>query len=287
MFADVLLPLSVALIMGVLGLTLVPDDFRRVVTAPRGVAIGLANLLLVSPVLAFVIADVYGLAATLAVGVVLLGASPGGTMANLFTYAARGDVALSVSMTAVSSVASVLTVPLFLSLGVSYFDASGLSEEISMPGIAGRVFAISVVPLVIGMAIRARRTDWTLRNLERARAIALGAFALVVLGAITTEWETISGAFGSVAAAVLTLNVLAMTVGFFVSRAARLDSRQSTAIAMELGIHNTTLAIAVAASVDDALAGPAAVYSLLAFGTAAVFARLVAGRNRTLQPASA
>src|SRR3954447_20191297 len=103
------------LIMGALGLTLVPDDFRRVVTAPRGVAIGLANLLLVSPLLAFAVADVYGLAATLAVGVVLLGASPGGTLANLFTYAARGDVALSVSMTAVSSVASVVTVPLFLS----------------------------------------------------------------------------------------------------------------------------------------------------------------------------
>src|ERR1700754_1674999 len=121
MFADVLLPLSVMLIMGSLGLTLVADDFRRVLTSPKGVGIGLANLLLLSPVLAFAVADLYGLAATLAVGVVLLGASPGGTMANLFTHFARGEVALRVTMTAVSSVVSVLTVPLLLSLAASYF----------------------------------------------------------------------------------------------------------------------------------------------------------------------
>jgi BASS family bile acid:Na+ symporter len=283
-FADVLLPLSVMLIMASLGLTLVADDFRRLTTAPKGVGIGLANLLLLSPLLAFVVADVYGLTATLAVGVVLLGASPGGTMANLFTHLARGDVALSVTMTAVSSVASVLTVPLFLSLGASYFNARDVSDEISMAGIAARVFLITLVPLAIGMFIRARRTAWALRNLGRARTIALAAFFIVVIGALTTEWETLSEAFGDIAAAVLTLNVVAMAAGFAISRAARLSSRQSTAIAMELGIHNTTVAIAVAASVDDTLAGPAAVYGLLAFGTAAAFAKLVARRNVAPEP---
>jgi BASS family bile acid:Na+ symporter len=279
MFADVLLPIAVALIMGSLGLTLVTDDFRRIVTAPRGVGIGLANLLLLSPLLAFVVADVYGLAATLAVGVVLLGASPGGTMANLFTHLARGEVALSVTMTAVSSVASVVTVPLFLSLGASYFDARDVSDEISMPAIAARVFLITLVPLVIGMLIRARRTGWALRNLPRARTIAIGAFFVVVIGAIASEWDSLSAAFGDVAAAVLTLNVVAMALSFLIARGARLNSRQSTAIAMELGIHNSTVAIAVATSVDETLAGPAAVYGLLAFGTAAAFAKAIARRN--------
>jgi BASS family bile acid:Na+ symporter len=279
MFADVLLPLAVALIMGSLGLTLVADDFRRVVTVPKGVGIGLANLLLLSPLLAFAVADLYGLTATLAVGVVLLGASPGGTMANLFTHFARGEVALSVTMTAVSSVASVITVPLFLSLGASYFDARDVSDEISMPAIAARVFLITLVPLVIGMLIRARRTDWTLRNLGRARTIALAAFLIVVVGAIVTEWDPLSEAFGDVAAAVLTLNVVAMSLSFWISRAARLNSRQSTAIAMELGIHNSTVAIAVATAVDETLAGPAAVYGLLALGTAAAFAKVIARRN--------
>lgn len=279
MFADVLLPLSLTLIMGSLGLTLTPADFRRVFTAPKGVGIGLANLLLISPLLAFLVADLYGLAAVLAVGVVLLGASPGGTTANFLTHLARGDVALSVSMTAVSSVAAVITVPLFLSLGASYFDATDVSDDISMVGVAARVFFITLVPLSIGMLIRARRTAWALRHMDRARKIALIAFVLVVAGAIIDEFETITDAFGEIAAAVITLNVLAMTVSFLIARAARLSSRQSTAIAMELGVHNTTVALAVATSVDDRLTGPAAVYGLFMFVTAGLFARFMARRN--------
>jgi len=285
MFADVLLPLALVLIMGSLGLTLTPADFKRVFTAPRGVGIGLLNLLLISPLLAFLVADVYGLAAALAVGVVLLGASPGGTTANLLTHLARGDVALSISMTAVSSVASVLTVPLFLSLGAAYFDAQDISDEISMPGIALRVFLITLVPLAIGMLIRARRTGWALRNMQKARTIALVAFVIVVAGAIITEFETISDAFAEIAAAVVTLNLLAMTVSFFIARAAKLDNRQSTAIAMELGVHNTTVALAVATAVDDELAGPAAVYGLFMFLTAGLFAWFMSRRNADAAPA--
>jgi BASS family bile acid:Na+ symporter len=270
--------------MGSLGLTLTPADFRRVVTAPKGVGIGLLNLLLISPLLAFCVAEAYGLAAGLAVGVVLLGASPGGTMANLLTHLARGDVALSVSMTAVSSVASVITVPLFLSLGAEWFDAADVSDEISMPGIAARVFLITVVPLSIGMLIRARRTEWTLRHMLTARKIALTAFSLVVAGAIITEADRIAPVFPEVAAAVITFNVLAMTVSFLVARAAQLSDRQSTAIAMELGIHNTTVALAVATSVDEELAGPAAVYGIFMFFTAALFARFMAQRNGPREP---
>jgi BASS family bile acid:Na+ symporter len=237
------------------------------------------NLLLISPLLAFAIGEIYGLTAVLAVGVVLLGASPGGTTANMLTHLARGDVALSVSMTAVSSIASVITVPLYLSLGAAYFDANDVSDQISMPGIAARVFLITIVPLAIGMAIRARKTEWTLRNMGRARTIALGAFVLVVAGAIASEFDTISDAFAEIAAAVVTLNVLAMTISFLIARAAKLDNRQSTAIAMELGVHNTTVALAVATSVDDALTGPAAVYGLFMFVTAGLFARFMARRN--------
>jgi BASS family bile acid:Na+ symporter len=279
MFADVALPLALVFIMGSLGLTLTPADFRRVVTAPKGVGIGLVNLLLISPLLAFAVAEAYGLAAGLAVGVVLLGASPGGTTANMLTHLARGDVALSVSMTAVSSVASVLTVPLYLSLGAEYFDARDVSDEISMPGIAARVFLITIVPLGIGMLIRARRTDWALRNMGRARTIALVAFVIVVIGAVATEFDVIRDAFAEIAAAVITLNIVAMTLSFFIAKAAKLSNRQSTAIAMELGVHNTTVALAVATTVDDELTGPAAVYGLFMFVTAGLFARIMAKRN--------
>ncbi len=285
MFADIGLPLALCLIMGSLGLTLVTDDFRRVLTSPKGVGIGLANLLVVSPLLAFFVGELYGLTAVLAVGVVLLGASPGGTMANLLTHLARGDVALSVSMTAVSSVASVVTVPLYLSLASDWFDARDITDEISMPIIALRVFLITIVPLSIGMAIRARRSEWALAHMGRARTIALVAFVLVVAGAIATEYDRIADAFGDIAAAVITLNVLAMSVSFLVARAARLDGRQSTAIAMELGVHNTTVALAIATSVSDELAGPAAVYGLFMFFTAGLFASLMARLNAPAVPA--
>ena len=279
MFADIALPFALILIMGALGLTLTPADFKRVATAPKGVGIGLFNLLLISPLLAFAVGEIYGLAATLAVGVVLLGASPGGVTANMMTHLARGDVALSVSMTAVSSVASVITVPLFLSLAADHFDAQDVSDQLSMPGVAARVFLITLVPLSVGMYLRARRTEWTLRNLDTARNVAFVAFLLAVAVAILTEFDVISDAFGDIAAAVITLNVLAMTVSFLVARAARLESRQSTAIAMELGVHNTTVALAVATTVSDELAGPAAVYGLFMFVTAGLFARVMARRN--------
>ena len=285
MFADVFLPLALVLIMGSLGLTLTPADFARVFKAPKGIGIGLFNLLLLSPLLAFCIAELYGLEAALAVGLVLLGASPGGTMANLLTHLAKGEVALSVSMTAISSIATVLTVPLFLALGSDWFDAGNITDDVSMPGVAARVFAITVVPLSIGMLIRARRTEWALGHMDQARRVALTAFVIVVAGAIATEADRIADAFGGIAAAVLTLNVVAMTVSFFIARAANLNERQSTAIAMELGVHNTTVALAVATSVSDELAAPAAVYSLFMFFTAGAFARIMAKRNaQALEP---
>ena len=275
----VFLPIALAVIMGSLGLTLTPADFKRVFVLPRGVAIGLANLLVISPFLAFGVAKAFGLDPTLAVGLVLLGASPGGTMANLLTHLARGDVALSVTMTAVSSVAAVLTVPLYLSLAAGFFDATDVSDEISMGGVVARVFLITIIPLAIGMALRRRRPERVQEVQDRVKQIALGAFLLVVIGAVASEFETIVDNFTSVAAAALSLNVLAMSVSYAVSRVARLDNRQSTAISMELGIHNSTLAITVAATVSTELAIPAAVYSAFMFITAGLFARVMHRRN--------
>ena len=280
----VALPLALAVIMGSLGLSLTLEDFRRVIVFPRGVAIGLANLLVVSPLLAFLIADLYGLAAVLAVGLVLLGASPGGTTANLLTHLARGDTALSVTMTAVSSLAAVVTVPLFLGAAIEYFDAAGLADDVSMLGIVARVFAITIVPLAIGMRIRASAPDWADRNEAAVKRAALVAFLLVVVGAIVSELELLTDNFADVALAALTLNVAAMSISFLTAKAARLGPRQSTAIAMELGVHNGTLAIAVATSIDTELAVPAAVYSAFQFLTAGAFAKLMATRNAAAQP---
>lgn len=274
---EVLLPACLAVIMTVLGLSLTPSDFRRVAETPRAVAIGLGNLLLVSPLLAFGAAELFGLEAAFAVGLVLLGASPGGTMANLLTHLARGEVALSVSMTALSSVAALATVPFWLDAAIDHFG-SGVDAEVSMAGIVARVFAITIVPLAIGMALRARHPVFVARIHDRLQRVTLGLFLAVVALAVAAEAERTLEHLGEIAGAALALNVAAMSLSFATARAARLPERSATAIAMELGIHNATLTIAVAASIDTALAIPAAVYSSFMFITAGAFARVMARR---------
>ncbi len=150
LFATVLLPIALAVIMLSLGMSLTLDDFRRVVVYPKGIAIGLANLVVLSPLLAFGIAHLFALEPAMAVGLVVLGASPGGILANLMTHLARGETALSISMTGISSLAAVVTVPLVLTVGIEHFDASGFDEDVDMLSVVPRVLAITVIPLSSG-----------------------------------------------------------------------------------------------------------------------------------------
>ncbi|HKO38238.1 MAG TPA: bile acid:sodium symporter family protein [Solirubrobacterales bacterium] len=282
LIVSVLLPAAIAVIMCSLGMTLTREDFRRVLTAPRGVAIGMLNLALISPLLALAMAELFELPPELAVGLVLLGASPGGMMANMLTHLSRGDTALSVTMTAISSVGAMITVPLFLGLASSHFDATEVGD-VGMLGIVLRVFAITVIPVAIGMELRRRRPERVDEVYPRVRQISLALFAVVVLGAIASEHDTVVENLAAVAGAALALNLAAMALSFAISKLARLDDRQATAIALELGIHNSALAIAVGASLLDELAIPAAVYSSFMLFTGGAFAWLMSRRNR-LQP---
>ena len=281
------LPAALAVIMVTLGLSLRPADFRRVVVFPRGIAIGLANLTIISPLLAFAVATAFDLSPELAVGLVLLGASPGGTMANMLTHLARGDTALAVTMTATSSIAAMVTVPLFLGLAIDHFDATGLGEDVKMLGIVARVFAITILPLALGMWLRSRNPERVEEIYPRMRRIALAAFVAVVVGAVIAEREKIDENVADVAGAALALNVAAMTVSFTIARLSRLNDRQATAIAIELGVHNAALAIAVGATVTTVLTIPAAVYSAFMFITAGLFARLMYRRNAAAPELSA
>lgn len=279
MLATVVLPIALAVIMVSLGLGLTPADFRRVLVQPKGVAVGIANLALISPLLAFAIAELYGLDPILAVGLVLLGASPGGTMANLLTHLARGDTALSITMTAISSLAAVITVPLFLELATEHFSATGIDDDVEMLGVVARVMLITVVPLAIGMYLRARRTEWVLEVQDTVRKVALGVFLLVVAGVVIAENDLLLDNLGVVVPAAITLNLAAMAISFTIARLVNLDDRQSTAIAIELGVHNSTLAIAVGAAIATALTIPAAIYASFMFISAGLFARLMYKRN--------
>jgi len=276
----VVLPLALAVIMFTLGLGLTLEDFKRVIVMPKGVAIGLVNLLLISPFIAFGLAEVFNLAPEIAVGLVLLGATPGGTLANFFTHLANGDTALSVTMTALSSVVAMITIPLYLGLATERFGNVGDLDEINMPTVALRTFLITVLPLSIGLWVHERIGVRADALKERLSPVSLILFALVVIAAVISEWGLIEDNFAKVALAALSLNLLAMTISFTISRFARLNDRQSTAIALELGVHNATVAIAIAGMLDvDALMIPAAVYSAFMFITGGLFAKFMHSRN--------
>lgn len=282
LLTSVALPAAIAVIMCSLGLTLTREDFRRVLVAPRGVTIGMLNLALISPLLAFAMAELFALPPELAVGLVLLGASPGGMLANMLTHLSRGDTALSVTMTAISSIGAIVTVPLFLELSTEHFAATSIGE-VSVLGVVARVFAITIVPVAIGMELRRRRPAQVEAAYPRVRNVALGLFAVVVAGAIASEYDTVAENLAEVAGAAIALNLAAMTLSFAISKLARLGDRQSTAIALELGLHNSALAIAVAAPLAAELSIPAAVYASFMLFTGGAFAWAMSRRNAGLE----
>jgi BASS family bile acid:Na+ symporter len=275
---SVALPVAIAVIMCSLGMTLTAADFRRVLVAPRGVLIGMLNMAMISPVLALTTAELFGLSPELAVGLVLLGASPGGMMANMLTHLARGDTALSITMTAISSVGAIVTVPLFIALSASHFGAGEVGNA-SMLGVVGRVFAITIIPVAIGMELRRRYSERVDVAYPRVRNISLALFGLVIVGAIVSEHDTVAENAAAVGAAAVALNVAAMSISFLISKLARLGDRQATAISLELGIHNAALAIAVGASLAATVTIPAAVYASFMLFTGGAFAWLMSRRN--------
>ncbi|MDO9356212.1 MAG: bile acid:sodium symporter [Solirubrobacteraceae bacterium] len=270
--ATALLSVALAVIMFALGTTLRGEQFRLVLTKPRGIVVGLVNLVIVAPLLAFGIAELTGLDPILAAGLVLLGAAPGGTFANLLTHAAGGATALSVSMTAISSTLAVITVPFWLGVSLDAFGVDEAGVDLDMPLVVVRVMATIAIPIALGMLLAARRTDWVTAHQRDLERIAFGTFVVVVLVAVLSQTGPVLDNLGSVAPAALLLNITAMSIGYGASRLAKLDAPQSTAIAIELGVHNAALAIAIGAAVDERLAIPAAVYSSFMVVTAGAFA---------------
>ncbi len=277
--ATALLSAALAVIMFALGTTLRGEQFRLVFTQPRGVLIGLANLVVVAPLLAFGVAHLMDLDPWLAAGLVLLGAAPGGVFANLLTHAAGGATALSVSMTAISSTLAVFTVPLWLGIAVSEFGVQEQGAELHMPLVVARVLIGIAVPLAAGMWLASRRPEWVEARRRLLERIALATFGLIVVTAVVGQASAVLEHLGEVALACLLLNLLAMGVGFAAARLGRLDPPQATAISIELGVHNAALAVAIGSTVDERLAIPAAVYSSFMLATAGTFAWLMRRHN--------
>lgn len=285
LFTALLMPLALGVIMLGLGLSLTLDDFKRVVLIPRPVFIGLACQMLVLPFVCYAIASGFGLAPPLAVGLMLLAASPGGATANLYSHLAKGDVALNITLTAVNSLLSLLTLPLI----VNYSLVAFMGEGKTLPLYFGKVlevFAIVLVPVTIGMTLRARLPQLSARLDKPVKLMSALFLVLVIAAIIIKERAGIGDAVRQVGLAALTFNLASMAVGYFVPRLFRLPKRQAIAIGMEIGIHNATLAIFIANQKsllgNSAMAIPPAIYGLLMFFTAAAFGWLVnRGRDET------
>ena len=279
LFTTVLLPLALAIVMLGMGLSLLPVDFKRITRYPIAIAIGIACQILLLPLIAALIALVVPMQPEIAVGLIILAVCPGGPSSNLVTYLAKGDVALSVSLTAVSSVIAVFTIPLFANLALQYF--LGTNAEIALPigSTMLQIFLITLLPTVIGMAIRQQFPD-TARRLEKQMSrLATGLLALIILLLLVSESSRLPGFLVQVGIGVVLLNLLAMLSGFLAGKVFRLSPAQQISIAIEVGIQNGTLAIAITAGLlnNPDMAVPAAVYSLFMYVTG--FGAILYGRQ--------
>ncbi len=286
--ATVALPAALAVVMLGLGLSLTVGDFARVSRRPRAVVVALALQLLVLPALCFGLVAVAGLEPVLAVGMVLLAASPGGTTANLFSHLFRGDVALNVTLTAVNSLVAVVTLPLVTNLAVAVFDPPDAGDIGLQFTKTVQVFAIVLVPVAIGMLVRRRSPAFADRMDKPVRVLSAVVLALVIVGTVIAERENVAGYLREVGLVALAFCLLSLLLGFAVPRAVGVGHRQSIACSFEIGVHNSTLAITIAISVLGSvqLAVPAAVYGVVMFPVAALVGWAItrSSREREEQP---
>ncbi len=272
---------SLALVMFGLGLSLTRDDFRRLTKHPKAVLIALSLQVVLLPLACFGIARAFGLSPVFAVGLMLLAASPGGISANLFSHLFGGNVAMNISLTAINTVLSIVTLPLVVNLSLAYFmSAQDNAVSLQWQKVL-EVVAVVVIPVSLGMLVGARKPALAARAEKPFKlfsALVLLCFALI---AIVKESSTLAASISTIGPAVVVFNLLSLGAGYFLSRAGGLDRPISTAICFEIGIHNSTLALYIALSVlnNFEMALPAALYSISMYITATLFGLIVLRRK--------
>jgi BASS family bile acid:Na+ symporter len=277
----VLLPATLGVVMLGLGLALTTADFARVLAAPRAVVVCLVCQLVVLPLLCFAMVELVDLPPVFAVGMMILVASPGGTMANLFSHLARGDVALNVTLTAVNSVVAVVTLPVVVGLSANHFLADDAAVGLQADKLV-QVFAVVLVPVAVGMWLNRSFPRFSERMRGPVKKTSVVVLAVMLVGTVVQNRETIFSHMGTVGGVALALTVLSFGVGYWAPRLAGVGREQSIASAMEIGVHNAVLAMTVAASVFDSLdmVVPAAVYGTLMFVPAGLAAFYFARTGR-------
>jgi len=274
---DVILPIALAFIMFSLGLGLTVADFTRVLRRPRDFLVGAISQIVLLPVVAFLLVSVWQLSPELALGVMIIAAAPGGVTSNILTSFARGDVALSISLTAVISLLSVITIPIIVVFSYTQLLGEGAGADVSVFGMAISVFIIVTVPVILGLVLRHYREVFAIRLHPLSRNISAALFVLVLAGAIYQERSNIVEYFSQAGLVTLVLNVFMMGLAYLIASLFASGAQQRVTISIECGLQNGTLAIAVATLLFDGglVVVPAATYSLIMFGTSLLFIVLV------------
>ena len=274
---DVILPLALAFIMFVLGLGLTGADFLRVIKQPRDFFVGAFSQIILLPIIAFILIKVWPVAPELAIGVMIIAAAPGGVTSNLLTSFAKGDVALSVSLTAIISLLCVITIPFIVLTSVGLLSDTNVAQDISLFNMSRDMFLIVTVPVILGMLLRRFASGTALKCEPIAKKISIALFVIVLLGAIAAERENVISYFAQAGLITLLLNVVMMIVAYYVAHLLASGKEQKKCITIECGLQNGTLAIFVATSIfgGGMYVIPAATYSLIMFATSLIFVYLV------------
>lgn len=272
----IFLPLSLAIVMAGLGLELTLKDFARVSKHPKAVLIALFSQLVILVAIAFLICKVLNLPPLLAVGLILLAASPGGATANLFSYLFRGDVALNITLTAINAIIAAVTLPLIVNFAIHHFIQDSMQIGLQFSKIL-QVFAIILIPVSIGMLIRRYAPNVADKLEKPVRIFAVVFFVLIVIGAIYSERENMINYIGQVGLATALFCFASLCVGYFLPRFFGIPSFQARACAFEIGIHNSTLSMTIALTIlhSTAIAMPAAIYSIFMYIFAMIFGLLL------------
>ena len=270
-------PIALALIMLALGLGLTLHDFTRVIARPKDFLVGLICQMILLPIVAFVLVIILNMPSELALGVMIIAAAPGGVTSNILTKFAKGDVALSISLTAVISLISIISVPFIIFKSADLLQISDISKEISMMGISLKMFFVVTLPVIIGMLIRKFATNFISSKTVLIQRISIILFIIVFAAIWVEEWDKIISYINQAGVIALTLNIIMMIIGYYVAKffASRVEQRRC--ISLECGLQNGTLAVFVSSQLFDEIVYmiPTAAYALVMFITSLIFVFIV------------
>jgi len=274
--STVILAGSLIIIMLGMGLSLVLDDFKRIFVYPKAILVGLTNQLIILPIIGFILASIFPVQPEIAVGIMILVACPGGATSNLISHLAKGDIALSVSLTALSSLITIITIPFIVNFALLHFLEEQQTIKLDVIQTIVQILVITAIPVGIGMLIRKYNESFALKMAKPVRIASALVLALVIIGITIKEKDTLVVSFKEAGIITLLLNMITMAFGYYSAKLFRVHSKGAVSIAIESGIQNGTLAITVAVVLlqNTSFAVAPAVYSILMFFTGGVAAYL-------------